>query len=150
MRFRNAALRKEGLTLSVAEVALLAQFEDGAVAVILSQTQELPLGRYSTEYLHTVSLLEPVNPIIFTKGGIVTCMVWSLFLAQLEKWTDTDDWRFEEHAITIPRVSGTIIIPIDPKYYGAKTNTQFNGSTEPVQKGTRKHGWKRPALTRRS
>lgn len=139
-RFQVAAAKGEGLTLDADEVALLAEYEDGAVAVMLPRSDELPIGRNSLYYIRTLSLVKPAPFVTLIDGGVKICLCWDVFLSRLEQWDDTPNWEFSDNQIIIPRTSGNVVIP-----YGNLTDTQSQRSAAGLQIIPRRNGKERDA-----
>lgn len=119
-RFREAAENRQGLTLSIAEVALLASLEAGSE---LETTAPLPMGSNADNYTRALSMIDRTCPFTFIHGDTRIPMVWSLFLEKLQAWMDCGEWEFQETQIIIPHTTGVIRLPIDPKHYGKAINS---------------------------
>lgn len=122
LRFTQAAMNGEGLTLSPEEVALLASLEVPEPDDINpdppphSLEARLMTAEYEMDNFNLVlSKITPSNPITISSNGIKSPIVWSLFVSWLKTWAKDGVWHIGSDAATVRHNGIEHVISFDPQ-----------------------------------
>lgn len=120
LRFTQAAMAGEGLTLSPDEVALLASLEVPEPDTIDPAPGSLPERVMTAEYAMdnfnlVLSKITPSNPITVRSNNINTPVVWSLFVSWLKMWAKDGVWHIGTDGATVRHNGIEHVISFDPQ-----------------------------------